>query len=53
MRTVEQDRKYKIIQYTKGYSVDFDDMPYAYYDTYAEAKYRFDTDRMAWYGYVQ
>lgn len=53
MTTVKHDRSYKLTKYTKGYSVDFDNMPYAWFDDYQEALDRFDTDRINWYGDIQ
>lgn len=53
MTTVKHDRDYKLIKYSKGYSVDFCDRPYAWYDNYEEAENRYDTDRINWYGDVQ
>ena len=53
MTTVKHDRAYKLTRYAKGYSVDFHDMPYAWYDSLEEAEERYNTDRLNWYGDVK
>lgn len=53
MITVKHDRNYKVTKYNKGFSVDFCDQPYAWYDSLQEALDRYDTDRINWYGDIQ
>lgn len=53
MITVKHDRNFKVTKYSKGYSVDFSNRPYAWFDTLQEAIDRYDTDRMNWYSDVQ
>ena len=53
MTTVKHYRNYKVTQYKKGFSVDFCDQPYAYYDDLDSAVKRFEEDSANWYSFIQ
>lgn len=53
MTVIATDRKFKLVKYAKGYSVDFDDMPVAYYEDYQEALDKFERSIDNWYGDIQ